>query len=120
MGPDPTVIAREAGQAAAEQSGAVMRQLLDANRALMETERDRSTTELDGKRVLIDARLESMNQELGRVTDLLKEFETQRGAKLDVLSGVLRAAARGHRRAHPDHPGPAGGAVEQQGPRSVG
>ncbi len=94
-GPDPTVIAREAGQAAAEQSGAVMRQLLDANRALMETERERSTTELDGKRVLIDARLESMNDELGRVTDLLKEFETQRGAKLDVLSGVLAQQREG-------------------------
>jgi DNA recombination protein RmuC len=95
VGPDPTLIAREAGQAAAEQSGAVMRQLLDANRALMETERERSTTELDGKRVLIDARLESMNQELGRVTDLLKEFETQRGAKLDVLSGVLAQQREG-------------------------
>jgi DNA recombination protein RmuC len=93
--PDPALIAREAGQAAAEQSGAVMRQLLDANRALMETERERSTTELDGKRVLIDARLESMNQELGRVTDLLKEFETQRGAKLDVLSGVLAQQREG-------------------------
>lgn len=93
--PDPALIAREAGQAAAEQSGAVMRQLLDANRALMETERDRSTTELDGKRVLIDARLEAMNHELGRVTDLLKEFETQRGAKLDVLSGVLAQQREG-------------------------
>jgi DNA recombination protein RmuC len=56
----------------------------------METERERSTTELDGKRVLIDARLEVMNQELGRVTDLLAEFEAQRGAKIDVLTGVLR------------------------------
>jgi DNA recombination protein RmuC len=86
---DPAVIAREAGQAAAEQSGAVVAQLLDANRALMETERARSTTELDGKRVLIDARLEAMNSELGRVTELLRDFEAQRGAKLDVLSGVL-------------------------------
>lgn len=92
---DPALIAREAGQAAAEQSGAVMAQLLDANRALMETERARSTTELDGKRVLIDARLEAMNSELGRVTDLLEEFEAQRGAKLDVLSGVLRQQQEG-------------------------
>lgn len=92
---DPAVIAREAGIAAAEQSGAVMAQLLDANQALMETERARSTSELDGKRVLIDARLESMNAELGRVTDLLKEFEAQRGAKLDVLDGVLRQQREG-------------------------
>ena len=89
-GPDGAAIAREAGQAAAEQTGAVLTQLLDANKALMETERERSTTELDGKRVLIDARLEAMNRELGRVTDLLAEFEAQRGAKIDVLTGVLR------------------------------
>src|SRR4051812_8351673 len=69
---DASVVAREAGIAAAEQSGAVMSQLLDANRALMETERERSSSELDGKRLLIDARLESMNEELHRVTDLLK------------------------------------------------
>jgi DNA recombination protein RmuC len=92
---DPALIAREAGQAAAEQSGAVVRQLLDANRELMQTERERSTTELDGKRVLIDARLESMNRELGRVTDLLEEFESRRGAKLDVLSGVLAQQREG-------------------------
>lgn len=92
---DPALVAREAGMAAAEQSGAVMAQLLDANRALMETERERSSSELDGKRLLIDARLESMNEELHRVTDLLKEFETQRGAKLDVLDGVLRQQREG-------------------------
>jgi len=92
---DSAVIAREAGQAAAEQSSAAMAQLLDANRALMESERSRSTTELEGKRVLIDARLEAMNTELTRVTDLLKEFEAQRGAKLDVLSGVLRQQQEG-------------------------
>ena len=94
-GADPALIAREAGQAAAEQSGAVVAQLLDANRALMEGERERSTMELDGKRVLIDARLEAMNAELGRVTDLLAEFESQRGAKLDTLTGVLRQQREG-------------------------
>ena len=51
--------------------------------------------ELDGKRVLIDARLEAMNAELGRVTDLLAEFESQRGAKLDTLTGVLRQQREG-------------------------
>src|SRR5262245_53422355 len=65
-------------------------QLLDANRAVLAGERERSSTELDGKRELIDARLESMGHELGRVTDLLAEFESERGAKLDVLQGVLR------------------------------
>lgn len=87
---DPSVIAREAGLAAAQESRAAVSQLLDTNRTLMETERERSTTELEGKRELIDTRLESMDRELGRVTDLLAEFESERGAKLDVLSGVLR------------------------------
>ncbi len=94
-GPDPALVAREAGQAAAEQSGAVVAQLLETNRALMETERERATTELEGKRGLIDSRLDHMNHELARVTDLLKEFEDQRGAKLDVLDGVLRQQREG-------------------------
>lgn len=93
--PDPALVAREAGQAAAEQSGAVVAQLLETNRALMETERERATTELEGKRGLIDTRLDHMNRELVRVTDLLKEFEAQRGAKLDVLDGVLRQQREG-------------------------
>jgi DNA recombination protein RmuC len=93
--PDPALMAREAGQAAAEQSGAVVAQLLETNRALMETERERATTELEGKRGQIDTRLDHMNHELARVTDLLKEFEAQRGAKLDVLDGVLRQQREG-------------------------
>jgi DNA recombination protein RmuC len=93
--PDPALVAREAGQAAAEQSGAVVAQLLETNRALMETERERATTELEGKRGQIDTRLDHMNHELARVTDLLKEFEAQRGAKLDVLDGVLRQQREG-------------------------
>lgn len=93
--PDPALVAREAGQAAAEQSGAVVAQLLETNRALMETERERATTELEGKRGQIDTRLDHMNHELARVTDLLKEFEDQRGAKLDVLDGVLRQQREG-------------------------
>jgi DNA recombination protein RmuC len=87
---DSAAIAREAGLAAAQQSQAAMSQLLDANRALITSERERSTAELDGKREVIDTQLESMSRELGRVTELLAEFEEQRGAKLDVLQGVMR------------------------------
>jgi DNA recombination protein RmuC len=87
---DSAAIAREAGLAAAQQSQAAVSQLLNANRALMASERERSTTELDGKREVIDTQLESMGRELGRVTDLLAEFESERGAKLDVLQGVMR------------------------------
>jgi DNA recombination protein RmuC len=87
---DSAAIAREAGLAAAQQSQAAMSQLLDANRALITSERERSAAELDGKREVIDTQLESMSRELGRVTELLAEFEEQRGAKLDVLQGVMR------------------------------
>src|SRR5262249_54018500 len=74
---------------------AALTQLLDANRAVMETERERATAELDGKRGLIDTRLDAMNEELARVTELVREFEDQRGAKLDVLAGVLRQQREG-------------------------
>jgi DNA recombination protein RmuC len=87
---DSAAIAREAGLAAAQQSQAAVSQLLEANRALLESERERSTTELEGKREVIDTQLASMSRELGRVTDLLAEFESERGAKLDVLQGVMR------------------------------
>jgi DNA recombination protein RmuC len=88
--PDSAAMAREAGLAAAQQSQAAVSQLLDANRALITSERERSTAELEGKREVIDTQLESMSRELGRVTDLLAEFEADRGAKLDVLQGVMR------------------------------
>jgi DNA recombination protein RmuC len=69
---------------------AVLQQLLDANRAVMETERERASAELEGKRGQIDTRLDAMNHELARAIDLVKEFEDRRGEKLDVLSGVMR------------------------------
>jgi DNA recombination protein RmuC len=81
------LVARRGGAAA---DPAALAQLLDANRAVMETERKLAASELDGRRGLIDARLDVMTHELGRVTDLVKEFEQQRGEKLDVLTGVLR------------------------------
>lgn len=80
---------------AAAPDPAVLAQLLDANRAVMETERERATAELDGKRGLIDTRLDAMNHELARVTELVREFEVQRGAKLDVLAGVLHQQREG-------------------------
>ena len=58
---------------------AALTQLLEANRAVMETERERAAAELEGKRGLIDSRLDAMSTELGRVTDLVKEFEDRYG-----------------------------------------
>src|SRR5215510_5732008 len=48
-----------------------VRRLLDTNRALLEQERLRSTSELDGKKALIDQQLSSMTSELGKVGDLV-------------------------------------------------
>jgi DNA recombination protein RmuC len=69
---------------------AALTQLLEANRAVMEAERERATAELDGRRGVLDSQLDAMSNELGRVTDLVKEFEDRRGEKIDVLTGVLR------------------------------
>src|SRR5229473_545920 len=52
--------------------------LLEANRALLEQERLRATSELDGKKGLIDQQLASMNGELGKVSELVRELEHDR------------------------------------------
>lgn len=47
------------------------------------------TAELDSKKQLIDQQLKSMNDELGRVTALVKEFELDRQQKFGALSKEL-------------------------------
>lgn len=84
------LVAAGVGAAAAGvQQRHAMHQLLDANRALMESERQRGTAELDGRGAVLDERVDAMREDLARVTGLLREFEEQRGAKLDVLKGAL-------------------------------
>jgi len=47
------------------------------------------TSELAGKKTLIDSQLQNMNFELGKVTNLVKEFEEKRSEKLGALSNEL-------------------------------
>src|SRR3954462_5500140 len=52
--------------------------LLEANRTLLEQERLRATSELDGKKGLIDQQLVSMTGELGKVSDPVRELRPDR------------------------------------------
>jgi DNA recombination protein RmuC len=47
------------------------------------------SSELTGKKTLIDSQLQNMNSELGKVTSLVKEFEEKRSEKLGALSSEL-------------------------------
>ncbi len=47
------------------------------------------TSELGGQKTLIDSQLQNMNFELGKVTNLVKEFEEKRSEKLGALSNEL-------------------------------
>jgi DNA recombination protein RmuC len=71
-------------------TGALLSRLLDANRALMEQERLRSTAELDGKKGLIDQQLVSMTGELGKVSDLVRELEHDRHKAFGQLTNELQ------------------------------
>jgi hypothetical protein len=64
--------------------------LLDANRSLLEQERLRAGSELDGKKSLIDQQLQSMTHELGRVNELVRGIEKERRVAFGELSNELR------------------------------
>jgi DNA recombination protein RmuC len=91
---DPESIAFSAAQAAAQESRATFAALAaeqrEHDRVLREGDRALAGSELDRRRVLIDRGLASLTEELGRVTELVRDLDAQRGAKLDVLSGVLQ------------------------------
>ena len=69
--------------------------LLDANRALLEQERLRATSELDGKKGLIDQQLVSMTGELGKVSDLVRELEHDRHKAFGELTNELQRQHEG-------------------------
>jgi DNA recombination protein RmuC len=68
----------------------VLHQLLEANRAVLEQERLRSTEELDGKKALIDQQLGRLAERLGEVDALVRGFETDRQRAMGELSNELR------------------------------
>jgi DNA recombination protein RmuC len=73
----------------------LVNRLLEANRALLEQERLRATSELDGKKGLIDQQLASMTGELGKVGDLVRELEHDRHKAFGELSNELRRQHEG-------------------------
>ncbi len=69
--------------------------LIRANRAMLEQERLRSTSELDGKKGLIDQQLASMTGELGKVNDLVRELEHDRHHAFGQLTNELKRQHEG-------------------------
>jgi hypothetical protein len=69
--------------------------LLEASRAQLEQERVRTTTELDGKKGLIDQQLASMTGELAKVSELVRELEHDRHHAFGELTNELRRQHEG-------------------------
>ena len=72
-----------------------VKRLLDANRALLEQERHRAGSELDGKKALIDQQLTTMSSELGKVNDLVRMLEADRRTSFGQLANELQRQHEG-------------------------
>jgi DNA recombination protein RmuC len=72
-----------------------LNRLLETNRALLEQERLRSGTELDGKKSLIDQQLVTMTGELDKVTALVRQVEGGQRKAYGELSNELRRQHEG-------------------------
>src|SRR5690242_4124468 len=70
---------------------AALDQLMTSGKALMDTERELAGRDLEGKKGLIDQQLQAMHQELGRVGNLVRELEADRGRKFGELAQALDA-----------------------------
>ncbi len=72
-----------------------LNRLLETNRALLEQERLRAGTELDGKKSLIDQQLVTMTGELDKVTALVRQLEGGQRKAYGELSNELRRQHEG-------------------------
>ena len=70
-------------------------QLLEANRALLEQERLRATSELDGKKLLIDQQLSQMCAQLDKVGELVRGSDDDRKRSFGELAHELRRQHEG-------------------------
>jgi DNA recombination protein RmuC len=86
-------IAAEAAREAVLES--TLTQVLETNRAVMAQERERTTTELDGKKTLIDQQLATMHAELGKVGELVRALESDRKRAFGELANELRRQHEG-------------------------
>ena len=89
VGPDPEEIANRIARSAAQQQQAALGNLIETNRALLDAERTRAGETLAHERTQMEQQFSTMQQQLGKVTELVRDFETGRGAKIEQLSGAL-------------------------------
>lgn len=89
VGPDPEEIANRIARSAAQQQQAALGNLIETNRALLDAERTRAGESLAHERSQMEQQFSTMQEQLGKVTELVRDFETGRGAKIDQLSGAL-------------------------------
>jgi DNA recombination protein RmuC len=94
IGPLAAQVARLADEHRRSQEEALQR-LLDTNKALLEQERVRSGSELDGKKSLIDQQLVTMTGELDKVTDLVRRLDGGQRKAYGELSNELRRQHEG-------------------------
>jgi len=92
---DPEDIANRIAARAAQQQQAALGNLIETNRALLDTERLRSNEAFATERTLMEQQLGGVRAELDKMTALVRDFESQRGAKIDALSGALAAQRAG-------------------------
>lgn len=99
IGVDAESVAFSAAQAAAHETRTAFATLAAEQRAhdhqQREAERALATSELDARRALIERSVGTLGEELERVTMLVRDLDDRRGAKLDVLDGVLRQQREG-------------------------
>jgi len=69
--------------------GATLAQMLEANRAVLEQERARTASELDGKKSLIDQQLATMSGQLERVGELVRGLDAERSKAFGTLANEL-------------------------------
>ncbi len=74
---------------AGEQLDTIVRQLVVTNRTQLEGARAQTVQEVDGTKTLIDRQLGAMTDELTKVTELVRQFETERERKLGQLASQL-------------------------------
>src|SRR5258706_2876981 len=96
---DPLVpLAEQVARLADEQRHAhdeTLNRLLETNRALLEQERVRAGSELDGKKSLIDQQLVTMTGELDKVSELVRTLDGGQRKAYGELSSELRRQHEG-------------------------
>ena len=98
-GPDPLApLAEQVARLADEQRHAhdeTLSRLLETNRALLDQERVRAGSELDGKKSLIDQQLVTMTGELDKVSELVRTLDGGQRKAYGELSNELRRQHEG-------------------------